>query len=47
VPDESRKPIKGRYTRRSTPTVGGVLLWGFDALSAAYAAFLVVLGLTR
>jgi hypothetical protein len=37
-------------TRRSRPTVGEVLLWGFIALSAVYAVFLVVLvvlGLTR
>jgi hypothetical protein len=47
VPDESRKPVKGQHARRSTPTVCGVLLWGFVVFAAAYAVFLLVLGLTR
>jgi hypothetical protein len=47
VPDKSRKPVRSRHTRRSTPTVGSVLLWGFFAISLAYAVLLIVLGLTR
>jgi hypothetical protein len=47
VPDESRKPVRNHHTRRSRPTAGGMLLWGFIAFALAYAVFLLVLGLTR
>lgn len=46
MPDELRNPVKCHHTRRSRP-VGDVLLWGFVVFALAYAAFLIVLGLTQ